>query len=436
MDSQVKIRGFRVELGEVEATLLQHPEIHQAAVRVWTDDQNNRRLVAYVVLAQPLSQDAVGVAIAPQELADVRSHLQQTLPDYMLPSLFVPLNTLPLLPNGKLNRKALPVPILPDKSTVPILATPQTEAEQHLLTIWQDLLRQPVGLHDNFFELGGDSILAIQAIAKAQQVGLSLSPRDLFQYSTVAQLAAVSAEAAKSNAATQSSTNFPSLTQQSPIIGSVPLTPIQHWFFEQQLEHPHHWNQSVLLRVKQALQLDLFTQALRQLMHHHDALRATFYPTESGWQQHYQAPSDAVPLIVIQQSVDDVAQTVGAIANSTQASLDLEQGPLLKVVYFDLMTTDGPERRLLILCHHLIVDGISWRILLSDLQILYQQLVQMNKAQLLSRTVSCSQWVNQLMGMDKTSELAYWQRIVKAEVSPLPQDFTGGSNRMEQADAI
>ncbi|MEM9976649.1 MAG: amino acid adenylation domain-containing protein, partial [Cyanobacteria bacterium P01_D01_bin.2] len=277
IDAQVKVRGFRIELGEIEAMLLLHPQVVQAAASVLTDDQENRRLVAYVALENLPENTEQGVTLGSSEMNEVRSHLQTTLPDYMVPALFVPLESLPLLPNGKLNRKALPAPVLPKQlQTNPVA---HTKTEQTLVDIWQALLQLPVSLHDNFFELGGDSILAIQAVVRAQQVGLYISPRDLFQYSTIAQLATVAQH------------HTQPLVQQEPIVGLVPLTPIQHWFFEQNLSHPHHWNQSVLLNVQQPIETKILSRALKQLMTYHDGLRATFQQTEAGWRQQYGAPS-------------------------------------------------------------------------------------------------------------------------------------------------
>ncbi|MEO0870122.1 MAG: non-ribosomal peptide synthetase, partial [Cyanobacteria bacterium J06642_11] len=166
IDSQVKLRGFRIELGEIEAVLLRHTDVIQAAARIWTDEQDNRRLVAYVMLSDLPDSEEWGVALRENE--GLRSHLQTTLPDYMVPAFFIPLKSLPLLPNGKLNRKALPTPVFPKQEATETVT--HTEVAQKLVAIWQELLQQSIGLHDNFFELGGDSILAIQAIARAQQV--------------------------------------------------------------------------------------------------------------------------------------------------------------------------------------------------------------------------------------------------------------------------
>jgi len=426
IDNQVKVRGFRIELGEIESSLLQHSQVIQAAVNTWTDSQNNQRLVAYVVFIGASEKESLGKALSPLSAAytGLKSHLQKTLPDYMLPTAIVPLAALPLLPNGKINRKALPEPIFDQVTKV--AESPLTDTEQTLVTIWQTLLGQSVGIHDNFFELGGDSILAIQAISQAQTSGLYFSPRDLFQYSTISQLAAI----AKTQATNQ--------VQQTPIVGEVPLTPIQHWFFDQNLTDPHHWNQSVLLTVKQALKPEILTQALQQLMHHHDALRAVFHLTKTGWIQSYQAPSDAVPLKVVQASVDNATSMITAEAKAAQSGFSLQDGPLWKVIYYDLKTATGPERRLLIVSHHLLVDGVSWRILLNDLQMLYQQLSQssMKAAQLPPKTLSCQYWANQLLKRDFSAELLYWKTIDKAELPSFPQDYSEGTNIMATSETV
>ncbi|MEO0771252.1 MAG: amino acid adenylation domain-containing protein, partial [Cyanobacteria bacterium J06649_4] len=437
IDNQVKVRGFRIELGEIESALLQESHITQAVSRDWSDNQNNHRLVAYVVLENQPAEISMGIALSPtsETYEDLRAHLQQFLPNYMVPAVFVPLEALPLLPNGKIDRKNLPAPLFEASPREEVL--PLTPAEQTLVEIWQTLLNQPVGIYDNFFELGGDSILAIQAIAQAQQSGLYFSPRDLFQHSTISQLASI----AKTQANTQA--------QQGPVVGAVPLTPIQHWFFDQNLTAPHHWNQSVLLTVNQALQPEILEQALRQLIHHHDALRATFHQMEQGWAQAYSEPMEAVPLKVIQGTVDNASAVITTEAEAIQNSFELENGPLFKVVYYDLGTTEGTERRLLIVCHHLVVDGISWRIMLGDLQLLYQQLSQSGDqpassgsassgkiAQLPPKTTACRDWVQQLDPANFDSERSYWESIATAEVACIPQDFSAESNTMATADTI
>ena len=275
--------------------------------------------------------------------------------------------------------------------------SPRTETEAVLAAIWTELLPvAQVGLHDNFFELGGDSILALQAIAKAHQLGLQLTPRDLFQHQTIARLATVVSSRQEVQA------------EQGLITGMGLLTPIQHWFFEQGLQHPHHWNQAILLTVRKPMNPALLEQALGQLLMHHDALRASFVQTEAGWQQQWQPP-EALPLTVVTGTPSELPGAIAETAQDLQTNFDLATGPLLKVAYFEF----GDERRLLLVCHHLVIDGISWRILLGDLRLVYGQLEQGQPAQLPPKTTSFKQWAEHLSAYARTTALeaerAYWQ---------------------------
>ncbi|MEM1370422.1 MAG: condensation domain-containing protein, partial [Cyanobacteria bacterium P01_H01_bin.15] len=420
IDSQIKLRGFRIELGEVEAALLQIPGVNQSAAKLWIDAQNNRRLVAYlsgevVAAAEP------GTALSPDAAKNLRSQLAKTLPDFMLPSLFVPLVSLPLLPNGKLNRKVLPDPVL-SSAEMAQESTGLTATETALVESWEQLLQRPVGIHDNFFELGGDSILALQAVAKAQAAGVYFSPRDLFQYPTIAELASLAKSAPQAS--------------QAPITGEVPLTPIQHWFFAQEFADANHWNQSVLLTVTRSLNPEILSQALVQLAHHHDALRANFIQTDNRWQQIFREPDDIAPLTVITESVDDIQPTLTRIANQTHSSFNLAEGPLWHCVYFELTTPQGLERRLFLVSHHLLVDGLSWRVILEDLQQLYRQLSQGTTPILPPKTLGIPHWIEQLQSCDRKAEIPYWQSVIGAKVTSLPTDFPNGSNTLADQDTL
>ncbi|HYT39996.1 MAG TPA: amino acid adenylation domain-containing protein, partial [Acidimicrobiia bacterium] len=227
-DDQVKIRGFRIELGEVESALRQHPDVAEGVVIAREDEPGHKRLVAYLV--------PVGDGEAPDTPA-LRRFLAETLPDYMVPSAFVTLDALPLSPNGKLDRKALPAPDL-GAGVAGAYVAPRTEAEAVLAGIWAEVLGvDGVGVEDNFFELGGDSILSIQVVSRARRAGLALMPRDLFLHRTVASLAANVADASQQPA------------EQGPVTGAAPPTPIQHWFFEAQPEAPERFDQSVMIEL-------------------------------------------------------------------------------------------------------------------------------------------------------------------------------------------
>ena len=383
-DNQVKIRGFRVELGEVETALSQHPQVQEAVVIVQNQD-NIQRLVAYVVSVEEVKFSDSKTNSNSNLTTNLRSFLSDRLPEYLIPSIFVQLEALPLTANGKVDRRALPEPEIITTSENNFV-TPTTPIETTLAEIWADILRvEKVGINDNFFELGGDSILAIQIISRANQVGIQITPKQLFQHQTIAQLAEVATKTTSIQA------------EQGIITGSVPLTPIQHWFFEQQKSNPHHFNQAVLLKVKTRLNLNFLEQALQQLLLHHDALRLRFEQTESGWEQFHFEPTLETPLICFDLStLTDLQQqdTITNIANQIQKSLNFSTGSVMRVVLFEL--GENKPNRLLFVIHHLVIDGVSWRILLSDLQIIYQQLSQGKTIKIPLKTTSFKQWAEYL----------------------------------------
>ncbi|BAY99590.1 amino acid adenylation domain protein [Tolypothrix tenuis PCC 7101] len=394
-DRQVKIHGFRIELEEIETILRQHPAVRQAVATV-----REERLVAYVVSLHTTTND-------------LRQFMQERLPEYMVPTAFVILNAIPLTANGKVDYQALPAPELAAELEKTYIA-PRTPQEELLAKIWAEILGlKQVGIDDNFFALGGDSILSIQVISKANQAGLQLTPKQLFEHQTIAELAAVA------------ETTQPIKTESGLVTGEVALTPIQHWFFAQNLPNPHHWNQSVLLEVRQNLDFQILEQVIKQLLQHHDALRSHFQLTENGWLQITAAPDEIVPVSRFDLADKlDAEQAITSIATELQASLNLSTGPLIRVAYFDLGQDKPP--RLLIIIHHLVVDGVSWRILLEDLQTAYQQLSQGQKIQLPAKTTSFQQWAEKLneyaQALELESELPYWQNQIQQSVINLPTD--------------
>ena len=376
LDNQVKIRGFRIELSEVEAVLAKHPAITASVVIVHENEAGMKQLVAYAV------KDAE------QELgtAELRQHFKAHVPDYMVPAAFVMLDALPLTPNGKVDRKALPAPVLERSREEDAFAAATSHVEQTLADIWCAVLRMDrIGIHDNFFELGGDSILSIQIVARANKAGIHLTPKQLFDQQTIAELAKVAGQSTKVDA------------EQGNVTGEVPLLPIQTWFFEQEQPTPHHWNQSMLLQVNEPLEEEYLSQAVAQLLAHHDALRLRYTFADGQWKQTYADVDSEVPLQVEDLSMSPPAQQarkIEKLAQQAQASLDLQNGPLLKAVYFDL----GYDRpgRLLMVIHHLAVDGVSWRILIEDLQTAYGQAEKGNKIQLPPKTTSYKAWAEKL----------------------------------------
>ncbi|MDQ1592735.1 MAG: hypothetical protein QOG71_3362 [Pyrinomonadaceae bacterium] len=427
LDHQVKIRGFRIELGEIEAALAEHPSIREALVLTYDDgggngsDGGNKRLVAYAVAE-------AGQATAPAEL---RGFLKKKLPEYMIPAAFVMLDALPLTPHGKFDRRALPAPTFARDEAAETFVAPRTPVEHRLAEIWRQVLGVgSVGVDDNFFELGGDSILSIQIIARANQAGLRLTPKQLFQYQTITGLASV---VGTTNAVE---------AEQGTVTGHVPLTPIQRLFFEHNAAAPHHYNQAVLLEVKEPLDADLLERTVEYLLIHHDALNLRFERVADGWRQFNAAHEGETPFRRFDLSaLADAEQSaaVERIADELQASLNIEEGTLMRVALFDL--GDGKPQRLLTVIHHLAVDGVSWRILLEDLLTAYRQLSRGEDVELPPKTTSFKQWAERLAAHAQSeavqTELAYWlAQTERLASSSLPVDFRAGENTRASASVV
>lgn len=405
IDHQVKIRGFRIELGEIETVLNQHPQVKEAIIIAREDQPGVKRLCAYVIASQNLT------------VSQLRLFLQEKLPQYMVPAFFVLLDAFPLTANGKIDRCALPQPTLELEDEAALNLSPGTEKERILAAIWQRVLGlKNISINDNFFELGGDSILAIQIIAQANQAGLQITPKQLFSHQTIAQLATV-AERVSVNQ-----------TTQDLVIGHVPLTPIQKWFFEQNWPERHHFNQSILLEVPNNLQPDLLKKTISKLLYHHDALRLRFVQQGEQWQQNHSDDCNNFAFEKVDLShlsCDEQLTKIAEISEVQQRVLDLEEGPLMAVVFFAL----AESGKMLIVIHHLAVDGISWRIILEDFVTIYQQLETQKPLQLPPKTSSFKTWAEELQNYAKTPEFyaqfKYWLNRDFPSISPLPLDCQG-----------
>ncbi len=411
-DHQVKVRGFRIELGEIEAALTKRQQVREAVVLAALDGDGNNRLVAYLCCREP----------APSQ-EELRGWLKADLPDYMIPAGFCLLESLPLTVNGKVDRKALSELGQMCANREREYVAPRNQVERTLAGIWAEVLGLVrVGINDNFFELGGDSILSIRVVAKAGEAGLKLTPKELFENQTVAELGAV-IEAA------------PIRVEQGIVTGGVPLTPIQYWFFEQELPEPQHWNQAVMMETRETLEPEWLAEALRRLIEHHDALRLRFRREEPNWCQELPAPApDEKPTVACFDLSDQPAERHPMLmeerAGELNASLDLTEGPLLRLALFHLGA--GCTGRLLLVIHHLAVDGVSWRVFLEDLQTAYGQLSRGEEVRLPAKTTSVKAWSERLVEMARskaiTDELPYWSMAVPLRPSRLPVDFPEGEN--------
>ncbi|WP_422368096.1 amino acid adenylation domain-containing protein [Pelagibius sp.] len=366
-DQQIKVRGFRIEPGEIEARLMALPELREAVVvaQARGGDAANTLLVAYVVPADD-------TAIDPRA---IQARLGAVLPAYMVPSLFVSLEALPLTPAGKVDRQALPAPDRQQTTQEP----PEGAAEQAIATIWQRFLKvERIGRQDSFFELGGDSIIALQVVGQARREGWALKPNHLFQHQT---LAAVAAAAKPQDKPAQ---------PRGPATGNAKLTPIQARFLKQ--NGAALCNQYLLLELTEPLKPVPLQAALVALHDHHDALRLRFERHEGSWRQHFLDTGKPVGNLLWQREARDEAEAED-LCTQAQQSLDIEAGVLMRAL---LLTRKGQPDRLLLTIHHLAVDGVSWRILMEDLRLAYSQAEAGHAITLPARTGSLKDWTETL----------------------------------------
>ena len=415
-DHQVKVRGFRIELGEIEAALGRHPAVERCAVTVRRKG-SSAHLVAYVVAAEDFTPTT----------KLLREDLGATLPEHMVPAVFLFPDAFPLNANGKVDRAALPDP--KRRSPAGEHLAPRNPVETTLREVWAQVLgREPgqVSVDDNFFELGGDSILSIQITSRARRAGLEVTPKQVFAHQTIAALARVVTHLAPE----------PS-ERPDPVPGDVPLLPIQHWFFAREWPERHHFNQAVLLELRQPLTPPVLERALSALVTQHDALRLRFSRDATGWRQ-AQTAEGHVPLTTVDLSRLAVpAEELERQATVAQASLSLDAGELARAVCFEL--GEG-GRRLMIAIHHLVVDGISWRILLEDLERAARQLLAGRETDLGSKTASYQQWARALAeAVDAgrlDDDLEHWCSLLSAASGPLPVDDLEARNTLGSARTV
>ncbi|MEO3784917.1 amino acid adenylation domain-containing protein [Actinocorallia sp. B10E7] len=389
-DDQVQLRGFRIELGEIEAALVRHPAVTDAAVIVREDRPGDKRLVAYVVGG-------------PVDSAELRRFVNQDLPDYMVPAAVVAMDALPLTANGKLDRRALPAP---DFSANVSGRAPRTPQEETLAALFAEVLGlERVGIDDGFFDLGGDSIIAIQLVSRARQSGLVVTPREVFQHQTVADLAAIARPADEDTVEAE---------PEGAGIGPVPATPIMRWFEE--LQGPTSaYSQRMLLRVPPRLDVDGLTAAYRAVLDHHDMLRlkvdgGVYEVREKGAREAFVEVVDITGL-----SGEALAETLARTGAEARAALDPAAGEMTRLHWLDAGDEPG---LLLFTAHHLVVDGVSWRILLPDL------VTALGGAELQPVNTSFRRWAQRLTAEasepGRVAELPFW-----AEVASAPDPLLG-----------
>jgi len=426
-DSQVKIRGHRVELGEIENTLAEHPDVGTVAVVAIGDGQGRgRQSPSRIVAHYARSGDFDPAA---EELTALAA---ERLPDYMIPVAFIGHDALPLTANGKVDRAALAA------ATGPVALHPAAQQDRHggwsqseatLAAIWQDLLGAPPGSDDlDFFAAGGDSLLVLRFVAKAGAAGIGLRTEDFFTGATFGDLR-------------QHADTPPAQADQGMITGDVDLTPNQLWFLKQDFADIHQWNGMwPLLSVGEDIDPSLLGFAVHRLLLHHDALRARFRKTLQGWraviggrEAAFPVPFSTIDLSGVPDS--DLGRVVEQHCARLQASLDLERGPLVRVTYLDL----GPRRpaRLHVAAHWIALDYYSSRVFFTDLQGVYDQLRSGVEPTLPSKTTSVVEFGRRLheraQAGDIDDEIGYWLEPSRRAAAEIPLDHPAGKNTQASA---
>lgn len=383
MDEQVKIRGFRIELGEIENVIRNLKMVQDVAVIVADIGGTGDAICAYVVSPEKI------------EIDTIRKNIEEELPSYMIPSYFMQIEKLPVNSNGKIDTKALP-PITID--CIDNYKAPSTIEEEALAKVFQEVLNiKNISMNDNFFELGGDSIKAIRAVSKLRELGYETSLKNIMRDRTVETIAVnmIREEAAE--------------TEQKQLSGEIPMLPIQLEFFDNHFKEEHHYNQAMLLKAKDRLHADYITKAMNVIMHKHDMLRAVFL-------NHKQIILDSHNTMFQLEHIDLRQYDNPWIEMESknrllQKEFNLEKGPLVKGCLYHIKDGDY-----LFLCiHHLVVDGVSWRIILEDIETVYKLCMENREITLPKKTSSYEEWAKTLRNCAKEDkikgEFLYWKGI-------------------------
>ncbi|XOI99323.1 amino acid adenylation domain-containing protein [Paenibacillus polymyxa] len=392
IDEQVKIRGFRIEPNEIAQQLLLHEGIRDAIVVARTSKGGEAYLCAYVITDADLSVSAL------------REHMAVFLPIYMIPSYFVQMDRLPLTPNGKVDHNSLPEPD-GEVHTGTEYAAPRNEMEYAIAQVWEKLLGvNKIGIHDDFFALGGDSIKAIQAVAQMNNKGYAFDIKDLMNSGTINDM-------------------LPHLKQrrktidQSNVTGDIEMTPIQLWFVEQDSIKKDHFNQDLMLFRKDGFSVDRIERAFESIVQHHDVLRGIF---ADGKLINREVASNLYDLSIYDFRGEKIENDfITSLCTELQASMKLAKGPLVKL---GLFKTDNGDH-LLISIHHMVVDAVSWRIIIEDFDSLYNG----QEHRLPTKTTSFQEWATvqkkYAAGSTLKNELKYWNSFSQWKIKKLKKDM-------------
>ena len=399
-DHQVKINGNRVELGEIESVLDQEEGIEQSVVIARKDAQGSLHLVAYVVSEKEVNAD------------ELESILQSRLPEYMVPRLYITLKEMPLNKNGKVDRKALPDAGGAAYKKKEYIA-PKSNEEKVLVAVCESVLGiSEIGMKDNFYNLGGDSIKSIQLVARLRQKGYVIKVGEVLANPIFGKMTSFMSQLSRS-------------IDQSEVNGSVLLTPIQHFFFEDSgLSKLEHFNQAIVLKSQIDLDTNVLETVFKEIVKHHDALRMTYKFDADEWKQYNESYSDDCISINSHdlRNQDDSLVAMGEICQKMHAGFELSKGPLFVVGHFKM--SDGD--RLVLISHHLVIDGVSWRIIMEDLLALYNAYKSNEKITLPLKTDSYQLWSSKLQEYANSKEInkekEYWNYLHNQVIPGFPID--------------
>ncbi|WP_197262699.1 non-ribosomal peptide synthetase [Brevibacillus laterosporus] len=385
IDHQVKLRGYRIELGEIENCLTSFASVKEAVVIDRVEENGRKYLCAYMIADENIS------------IVEMRLKLTNKLPSYMIPTYFVTIDKFLLTSNGKIDRNQLPDPLAINSVNQSGNKQPN-DTEEIVMKIMKEVLQtNEVTVDSNFYFLGGDSIKAIQVVGKLNQMNLGATVRDIMTFPVVHELAAAI------------EMNQQPVAPQEAMSGAIKSTPITAWFFSQNLIEAQHWNQSVLLQLKKAFTIEQISKVLTKIVHHHDTLRLNYDPKAEALfynDKHLAQTVDVETVDLSEIPFEKQLEQLKQIGEQVKRSFDLEQGLLFKAVLFQL---GKGETRLLLTAHHLVIDGVSWRILLEDMGQLFRDIEEGRRLHLPAKTHSMQRWAEELEHYSKTGAFQYEQ---------------------------
>jgi amino acid adenylation domain-containing protein/non-ribosomal peptide synthase protein (TIGR01720 family) len=401
-DDQVKIKGYRIELGEIEYIIAQKETIKNVVVLVEKSETSTKQLVAYIV------------SDTKEETEDLRTFIAASLPEYMIPNFFVQIDEIPQTINGKVDKVALQK-LKGNTIKEDNYVAPRTLEEEILAEVWKKILKVPeISVKAKFFTLGGDSIKAIQVVSKLKKEGYGLSVKQILQYPILEDLALHVTSSIKTS-------------DQEAVNGIVALSPIQEDFFnDKTIKNRNHFNHSVVLKSKSAIDAEVLQKTINALVKHHDVLRMVYKETKDGkWEQINLNAETNFDQISFQdlRELDDELEAMKKYGATLQSSFNIQTGPLLKIGHYRM--SDGDH--LVFIAHHLIIDGVSWRILLEDFSNVYEQIAVNDKVELPLKTDSYKHWSTTIKNYAKSAEIAkelpYWETITQKQIEKIPTDF-------------